>query len=303
MPARFILSFDCEGKWGSADCLTTRHGRDLTVAKLADAYRAILDLLDEYQVEATFAFAGLFSQSSTGFAKLRSEVEALAKRAPEYLRPALRDIDQTAGDGWHGAALLDAVGAARTMHEIALHGVTHVPWTMMDAAFVDAELRLFGELQGPVRGSRTFVYPRNRIAHADALAARGFLGFRAARPDRSRFRSLLSEFSLFETPDMDAVREGIIAIPAGYFLNWRSGARGLVPPAVTRMRAERLLDRAAAEGAVVHYWLHPENIATAPSTLHLLKALVRAVAERRDAGHCHVLTQLDYCAAMRSCAC
>lgn len=303
MPARFILSFDCEGKWGSADCLTAQHRRDLTNEKLADAYRAILSLLDEYQVEATFAFAGLFSQSPGGFSKLRREVEALAKRAPEYLGPALRDIDQTEGDGWHGAALLDAVGAARTAHEIALHGVTHVPWTDMDDAFVDAEMQLFEELEGPVRKSRTCVFPRNLVDHVDALSKRGFLGFRDARPDRSRLRSLISEFNLFEAPEKDAISDGIIAIPAGFFLNWRSGARRLVPPEVTRMRAERLLDRAAGRDEVVHYWLHPENIATAPSTLGLLGALLRAVAQRRDAGHCEVLTQLAYCAKRGSGRC
>ena len=300
MSARFILSFDCEGKWGSADCLTPQHRRDLTDERLRQAYRAILKLLDEYRVEATFAFAGLFTQPPREFARLRPEIEALAHRAPAYLGPALRDADDTGGDGWHGASLVEAVQGTRTAHEIALHGVTHVPWTTMDAAFVDAELRLFERLQGPVRDSRTFVYPRNRVAHSEALSARGFLGFRDARPDRSRLRSFVSEFNLFEAPEKGTGGDGIIAIPAGYFLNWQSGARRLVPPGVTRMRAERLLDRAAGTNGVVHYWLHPENIATAPSTLELLEALIRAVARRRDAGHCQVLTQLDYCAAMGS---
>ena len=299
MPARFILSFDCEGKWGSADCLTAEHQRELTDDKLRHAYRAVLKLLDEYGVEATFAFAGAFSQSPDGFSRLRPEIEALAERAPAYLTPALHDVDETSGDGWHGAALVDAVVAAQTSHEIALHGVTHVPWTEMDARFVEEEMRLFDALEGPVRDSRTFVYPRNKVAHADVLAARAFHGFRDARPNRSRLRSLLSEFNLFDAAEHGVRGDGIIAIPAGFFLNWRSGVRQLVPRAVTRLRAERLLDRAAAGDAVVHYWLHPENIATAPSTLDLLAALVRAVAERRDAGRCIVHTQLGYCAAMR----
>lgn len=303
MPARFILSFDCEGKWGSADGLTAQHRRDLTDGKLRDAYGAILRLLDEHSIEATFAFAGLFSQSPTAFARLRPNVDTLAKRAPEYLGPALRDIDETDGNGWHGAALVEAVGVARTAHEIALHGVTHVPWTQMDASFVDAEMRLFGELAGPVRASRTFVYPRNLVAHSGALTEQGFLGFRNARADRSRLRSLLSEFNLFEAPERGELAGGIIVIPAGFFLNWRSGARRLVPPAVTQMRARRLLDRAGATDAVVHYWLHPENIATAPSTLGLLSALVREVADRRDKGLCTVLTQLGYCAAAGDGAC
>jgi peptidoglycan/xylan/chitin deacetylase (PgdA/CDA1 family) len=300
VPARFILSFDCEGKWGSADVLTADHRRDFTNDKLRDAYGAILAILDEYGVGATFAFAGAFSQSASGLSRIRPELEALANKAPDYLRPALRDIDETGGDGWHGATLVESVGAARTPHEIALHGVTHVPWRQMDAAFVEAELRLFKRLEGPVRDSRTFVYPRNMVAHADALAAHGFLGFRAARPHRTRLGSLLSELNLFERPEQERIGNEIVAIPAGYFLNWQSGARRLVPPAITTLRAKRLLDRAAETDAIVHYWLHPENIATAPSTLELLDVLVREVAARRDAGRCHVLTQLGYCRSIES---
>ena len=303
MPARFILSFDCEGKWGSADCLTAQHRRDLTDDKLRVAYDAILKLLDEYKIEPTFAFAGLFSQTPSGFERLRADVNALAKRAPEYLEPALHDFEETRGDGWLGETLVDAVGSARAAHEIALHGVTHVPWTQMDAPFVKAEMRLFENLEGPVRDSRTFVYPRNLVAHVGALTERGFRGFRNAGPIRSRLRSLLSESNLFEAPERGEVLDGIIAIPSGYFLNWRSGARRLVPTAVTQLRAQRLLDRAEATDAVVHYWLHPENIATAPSTIKLLAALVREVAKRREEGRCTVLTQFGYCAALGDGGC
>lgn len=300
MTARFILSFDCEGKWGSADCLTERHRRDLTDEKLRDAYGKILALLDQYDVEATFAFAGAFSQSAEAFARLRPDVEALAREAPDYLGPALRDIDETGGSGWHGEHLVDAVTQAHTRHEVALHGVTHVPWTRMDERFVEAEMRLFSKLEGPVRDSRTFVYPRNLVAHTDALAANGFYGFRAALPQRSRLSSLLSEYDIFRRAEQPFPGHGIVAVPAGFFLNWRSGARRLVPPAVTTLRAKRLLEGAVERNGIVHYWLHPENIATAPSTLGLLETLVSEVATRRDAGRCTVLTQLGYCRSIES---
>lgn len=295
MPARFILSFDCEGKWGSADSLTPRHRRDLTDEKLRAAYKSILNLLDEFEIEATFAFAGAFSQSSEGFARIRPDIEALSRAAPDYLGPALRDIDETNGQGWHGGHLVDAVAGASAPHEIALHGVTHVPWTRMDAAFVMSEMRLFESLEGPVRASRTFIYPRNLVAHTEVLAGHGFEGFRMARPRRSRMVSLLSEFNLLQRPEQPRLGRGIVRIPAGFFLNWRNGLRRLVPGAVTRLRARRLLDRAAANDAIVHYWLHPENIATAPVTFDLLRALLSNVAAARDAGHCEVLTQLGYC--------
>jgi hypothetical protein len=51
---------------------------------------------------------------------------------------------------------------------------------------------------------------------------------------------------------------------------------------------------------VVHYWLHPENIASAPATLGLLRMLLREVADAREAGRCEVMTQLDYCGWAKS---
>ena len=294
MAARFILSLDCEGKWGLADQLEDREARLLTDDRLRVAYRSILDVLDDYDVPATFAFVGLFSQSAASFARVRAEVDALAVRAPAYLKPALRSIDHD-GDGWHGDQLVAAVAASPTGHEIALHGVTHVPWTDVDADFVRDELRLGGTLDGPVRDSRTFVYPRNLVAHVDILAEQGMAGFRTARSKRSRAASFISEFDLMATPDVPPRPTGLVPIPAGFFLNWRSGLRRLVPRAVTIARARRLLDSASANGGIVHYWLHPENVATAPATLTLFRALVREVARRRDSGDCHIMTQLGYC--------
>lgn len=302
MPAKFILSLDCEGKWGVADCLTHAHADALSDDRLALAYGEILRLLDQYGIAATFAFAGLFSQTAQQFSTLRPQVEQFAERAPAYLRPALADIDGTRGAGWHGAHLVEAVVSARTAHEVALHGVTHVPWTSMSDALAQAELALFEQLEGPVRQSRTFVYPRNLVAHEQALEQYKFLGYRNALPTRSRAASLAAEFNVFARPEQPSPPREIVPIPAGYFLNWRSGPRRLVPAAVTMRRARGLLQRAERTGGVVHYWLHPENIATARATLPLLRGLIEEVARRQDRGSCEVLTQLGYCQWVRSLA-
>lgn len=253
MPARFILSLDCEGKWGVADSLTTAHGRDLADARLAQAYGDVLRLLDAHDITATFAFAGLFSQTAEQFGRLRPHVEAFADHAPDYLRPALRDIAATQGSGWHGAHLVEAVAAARAGHEIALHGVTHVPWAHLSEDLAKAELALFERLEGPVRESRTFVFPRNLVAHVRLLEEHGMLGYRTARRVRSRAASLASEFNIFLRPEPPAPSTGLVPIPGGFFLNWQNGARRLVPPMITLHRARRLLDRATSSGGVVHY--------------------------------------------------
>lgn len=297
--ARFILSLDCEGKWGVADHLGAFENRALTDERLRSAYGSIVALLDEFDLPATFAFVGAFTQSQRGFTRVADKLKELGPKPP-YLRQVLDAIAGNGGDGWHGRDLVELVRSAGTSHEIALHGVTHVPWDAVDRTFARAELDLFGELEGPIRDARTFIYPRNRVAHVDVLKEHGFAGFRTARARRTRLGSLAAELNLLERPQPPATGDGIVPIPSGYFVNWRHGGRKLVPPAITAKRAALLLERAAEAEAVVHYWLHPENIATAPDTLQVLRSIVAAAARMRDAGRCDVLTQIEYCRRVAS---
>jgi len=297
MPARFILSLDCEGKWGVADHLDAEHHRTLAEASLRHAYRSIIGLLDEFRIPATFAFVGLFGESSGSFRRLRPAIERLAARAPDYVGPALRDIDGGSGEGWHGDWAVDAVGAAASSHEIAMHGVTHVPWDRMDDDFVADEMSVYDALSGPVRNSRTMVYPRNRVAHAHLLPGFGIEGYRAAPRPRSRSSSLASEFNMLAKAEQDApwTGSGPVPIPAGYFVNWQKGLRRLVPFAISERRFANILTDAETGGGIIHFWLHPENVASAPATLDLLRMMARHVAKSRDAGRCRVLTQASYC--------
>lgn len=63
MTARFILSLDCEGKWGGADHLTPADHAGLSDQRLRQAYSDNLALLDEFDLPATSAFFGCFSLS------------------------------------------------------------------------------------------------------------------------------------------------------------------------------------------------------------------------------------------------
>ncbi|MXP13328.1 polysaccharide deacetylase family protein [Altererythrobacter confluentis] len=295
MTARFILSLDCEGKWGVADHLGADLHRSLNDAGLRLAYRQIIELLDEYSLPATFAFVGCFAEETQSLHRLMPELAHLGSKAADYLGPAIHDMTEGSREGWHGAWAVEQVAQAPTLHEIALHGVTHVPWTDLDRKGAYREMALLAQMETPVRHARTFIYPRNKIAHQDVLEASGILGYRLSPPDRSRLSSLTSEFDIWSRPDADSpASDVIVPIPAGFFVNWQSGLRRLVPNNISLLRARRLLDAAERTGGVVHYWLHPENIATAPATLGLLRSILEVVAERRDKGRCDVLTQQRY---------
>lgn len=300
MSARFILSLDCEGKWGVADLLNSAFHRELTDERLRAAYEGIVHALDEFGISATFAFVGAFAQPAARFSEIKDGLRALNEKAPNYLGPALADIDHGSKQGWHGDWAVDRVATAAIGHEIALHGFTHVPWTDVDNAFIHSELALWQSMAGPVRESRTFVYPRNSVAHLDLLADAGIEGYRRARPPISRLRSLASEFNVWTPPDGDPdFADSMIAIPAGYFVNWQHGPRRLVPRLLSSRRASQMLNAADRNNEVVHYWLHPENVASAPGTIEVLRDLLRLVAELREKGRCEVLNQAEYCESRR----
>lgn len=286
MPGQFILSLDCEGKWGVADLLNAAHHRTLSDQRLREAYEAIVRLLADLGVPATFAVTELFLRSRDELMALpQDEIRA---RLP-YAAPAFDDLTRGSGEGWSAPWLPDLIGGG---HERACHGVTHTPWTAMTREQARFELSLAPEAGG------TFIYPRNAVAHLDLLEEAGFAGYRLPPRKRSRAASLASEFNPFVRADASTPRAALQPIPGGHFINWLGGLRRAVPKAVTRLRARHVLRDAAKNGRVAHFWTHPENIAAAPATLGNLAAVLEEAAALRRQGLIEVVTQIDYCRSL-----
>ena len=288
MSGTIIFSLDCEGKWGVADHLSEMHHEHLTDTNLRATYVRILKAFAERNVPATFAGVGLFAMDDLSFTHL--DKDAIAQRLP-YTKFAIDDLQEGSGEGWRAPWFRDIVGDA---HEIASHGATHTPFDAMDSSQVDFELSLLS----PQDGS-TLVFPRNRIAHLDAIAKR-FVGYREAPAHRSRLASLASEIDLTAKSQMPprAVKcddAQIAAIPSGYFINWKAHLRRFVPTSVTRLRCRQIMRHAANTGGVAHFWTHPENIATHPATMNNLLGLIEDAANLREAGKADILTQRAYC--------
>jgi peptidoglycan/xylan/chitin deacetylase (PgdA/CDA1 family) len=287
MAGRFILSFDCEGKWGIADHLRPEHDALLSGGRLTEAYGWIAALLAETEVPATFAFTELMLLDPAALAALPGA--EIAARLP-YTSAAFAEIAAGRFDGW---SLPEVAALVADRHEIATHGVTHAPWGEIDAAQARFELSLTARAPG-----QTFIFPRNQVAHVEVLAEAGFTGYRLGPPPRSRAVSLLQEANLASRSEPVPSAAVPQPIPAGYFINWRSGPRRLVPPALTRARARRILNHAARTGGVAHFWTHPENIASAPGTLVNLRAVIEEAVKLRDAGRIEIQTQRDFVSAL-----
>ena len=297
-PPTFIMSLDCEGKWGMADMLQPFHHRDITNANLARAYRQLLAMLARHDIAATFAFVMAFTLSEDERRRFDVLDEASNPGDP-WLRHYWDCLQAGLDDGWHQPEAFDMV-RSEARHEIASHSFCHRPLgdRSIDAAGAARELSLAAEAARLKQVAlKTLVFPRNEVGNLAVVRSAGYLGYRARLHRRGgKAAALLEEFVLWRQPQAPlAEAEGMVAIPPGHFFNWRFGPRRLIPPAVTVDRWRNLLDRCVREGGIVHLWLHPHNLITGPGTASVLSEVLAYVGQLRDGGSLNVLTQQEFC--------
>lgn len=297
-PPMFIMSLDCEGKWGMADGLQSYHHRLLTSDRLEGAYRQLLAMLDRHGIAATFAFVMAFALDEEERRQFPMLDEAKNADDP-WLRHYWDSLKAGQGDGWHLPKALEMVRSAGA-HEIASHSFCHRPFgdSSLDPAGAAAELAAAEQAARLKQVElKTLVFPRNEVGNLPAVRAAGYLGYRQRLQRRGgRIAALLEEFDTRRRPQPPTPAvDGLVPIPPGHFFNWRFGLRKLVPPAVTVARWRGQLERCARDGGVVHLWLHPHNLLTGPGTSSVLSDVLAYVGQLRDARSLDVLTQQEYC--------
>lgn len=300
MQGTFIVSLDCEGKWGMADHLDGWHHAHLRREELVPAYERLVGLFGRYEVPASFAFVMallLSPNEQRAMAARFVDTKVEGRNWLKSYRDAQADNDL---EGWSCPELLDIVRSG-TGHEIACHGFTHLPLgeDLVGAEAVAREMTACGEV-AKAKGLKleTLVYPRNLVGHQPIVAEAGFTGYRARPPRRGKASALLAEMNPLDRAQVPLADEaGMVVIPSGEMLNWQSGPRRYVPRAASKRRWKARLGHAARSGGVAHLWLHPHNIIDAPGTFERLEDILSEAARLRDAGRLVTATQAQYCAA------
>lgn len=299
----FIISLDCEGKWGMADHLEPYLQTNLTDVALASVYDHFVGLFARYELPATFAYVMAFTLTGPERARLGHLLAKEKRSGDSWLSHHWADLDRGNVEGWFQPHALDAV-TADGRHEIACHGFCHRPLNEAAISQEEAEAELdaaqtVAEMKGV--SLKTFIFPRNMVGHLPVLQRKGYIGYRALleRPagKLGRAARLAEEFNIWAQPQPpEKPNPGeMVRIPAGYFFNWRWGSRRRVPPGVTVRRWRNLIDRAAEGGGVAHLWLHPHNLITGPETRATLESVLAYAAKLRDQGKIKVVTQERYC--------
>lgn len=295
MSAAFILSFDCEGKWGIADGVTPFIDSHFTNERLNEAYATLLNQLERYRIFATFAFVGAFTLSEREYLDRRDWFES----HDEWLTRFHEDARRRAYDGWLNPQAFEMVRETPG-HEIACHGFTHRPLceSMATREQMRDELRNLRRLS-TFSDANTFIYPRNLVGYESLLTEFGFDGYRAGvrevRGSWARVQSLLQETNIFarSEPIRDKT-SALTVIPGGHIINWRRGLRGMVPAVVSLQRVRSMIRNAVAHNEVVHLWSHPHNFVTGRNMHTLFEEILRMVVKERDAGNLEVLTQAQF---------
>ncbi|AWB28316.1 polysaccharide deacetylase family protein [Halococcoides cellulosivorans] len=286
-----VISIDAELGWGFHDL------DDRPVDRIAAArtgWRRLLSVLDAHRVPATWAVVGHLLLSACD----RTHAD----------HPAIDDWFAAERNGWRAHPewrfapdLVAAVATSRTDHEIAAHTFSHTPLAddRVTPAIARAELaanRRVAHARGIDLDSA--VFPRNAIAHREALVDAGITCYRAGGPSRGRLRRTAAKLRDAATPRARLVEPcidayGLVTIPPSLYLFGFEGrprqvANRLGVDPIVR-QARHGIDRACREGAIFHVWLHPNNLQTA-ADVDRVRSIVAYAAARRDAGQLRIET-------------
>jgi peptidoglycan/xylan/chitin deacetylase (PgdA/CDA1 family) len=302
MAGNFIISLDCEGKWGMSDHLTDHHHACLTNEKLNESYSKLIKILEENEIKATFAFVGAFTMSCDEYHAHKDWFPDVDINGQNWLSAFKQAASQNQFDGWFNPAAFEQVMKSGA-HEIASHGFSHLPLAesliKKEDLFREMELiRKVDELKGC--SSKSFVYPRNRVGFVNELFESGFSGYRGSSEIKTKSRrmnrlgNLLGELNLSAPAQDHSDMEKIINIPAGYFLNWRYGLRKRIPISLTLKKWTNLIADAIKFEKVVHLWTHPHNFIDGDNMYFLLDKILKRVRDAVQRGELVNLTQLEY---------
>lgn len=299
---KVIFSYDCESMWGMLDGLDRLSSKDFSRAKIIDTYEKVYGLHEQYKIPGTFAFVGAFTLPRQKFESFKNSNLLVGTSISDWLSNLNISPEKFSAVDWFIPELVDMLKMSSFDYEIATHGFTHVDLSKCTAT----DLRF--EMDGIKMWERhhkiaaeTIIFPRNKI-NLDLLKIMPSLkGFR--QPPKNKFstgslkRMVSLAKELYPFPESEQIVFGDLAtkLPGDFFINWRRGARKLVPTGITISRAVHAMQHAADTGGTVNFWLHPHNLITGSKGFDLLERILEEVSKMDQLGKIDTVTQTEVC--------
>lgn len=279
----FTISLDFELLWGTLEqygpaafAPFVETERDVVVDRL-------LELFCEFGVRATWCIVGHVMLGSCAARDGVAHPEIVRDGAPTGAETLMHDpcSDEATHPGFYGRSIVERIRSCPVAQEIGCHSFSHVLFT--DPCCTRA--RAQSELSESVRVAadlgiqmRSFVFPRNRVAHLDVLREHGFTCFRGPEPtwyERSRTPPAVKRvghlFDVLTARRPSSVRPrdvgGLWNVPGSVMYFPAHGLRRNLPIAHRVRRVVKGIDDACANGRLCHLWFHPTNLADEPERM------------------------------------
>lgn len=282
------ISIDVEAMWGVWDHATLAEAR-LCAEREGPTIDRLLATFAKYDAPATWAIVGRLLDAEPGFDGL--------------VGPR---------DAWYTPDVAEKVATDRVAHEVGSHSYAHVYYASIPEAEARddlARVRSTHEARG--LDCTSFVFPRNAIAHVEALSEAGIRVFRSvdqgillrATELSSRLRAPVNlaekAFGLPSPVVLPVVHEGgVVELPSSTLLIGRNGMRKVVLPQVMRHKLVAATRRASREQKIFHLWFHPSNFYHDPDTqFGLLEAALAEARDLRERGKLAIRTMGSFAGA------
>ena len=305
----FVLSLDFELIWGTLDVRGPEGFRAACERERSEVFDALLDLLTEFEIPATWCIVGHLM--------LDSCAKVDGRKHPEIVRPTHRwqqgdwfrhdpCSDEKRAPIFYGRSLVERLLEAPVAQEIGCHSFSHVifgdPGCSRETAVSEARSCVAAAQELGIT-LRTFVFPRNSVGHLDVLREHGFICFRGPEPvwysrggrapkPLRRAGHLADVVAARRPPVVLPERtHGLINIPGSMMYFPAHGVRRHLPVSRRVRRALKGVECAARDQRVMHLWFHPTNLADeTDAMLSGLRTVFAEVARRRERGELDVLS-------------
>jgi len=301
-PGALVISLDFELHWGVRDIRPLDSGERARLLSARRLVPQILDLFEEFSIDATWATVGLL------FARSKEEAEAfIPKKRPQYHEERLNPYIEKLGSGeaddpFHFAPSLIAQIASRRGQEIACHSFSHYYGMEQGQTVEDFEADLMSAIaiaENSGYNMRSFVFPRNEVnrEYLPALQRAGISSYRSTesasikqghafaeqrRPHRRLGRLLDSYVDICGAQTAPWPEQMVPAsIAASRYLRPYSPVFGPFRK-LLHQRINLAMKHAAERGEIFHLWWHPEDFAHyGDENLQFLRSVLKSFSDYR----------------------
>jgi len=257
----FCISIDLELLWGRKDL---NHENFIWQVKKERAIiNKLLEIFKKYKIPATWAVVG----------KL-------------FKYPSLTDKSSFL---WSGMDILDQIKDCDNQ-EIACHSFSHQNFEKINKEMAAQEITnsiKVAKMKGV--NLKSFVFPRNKIAHSNILIKYGFTSFRGV--DKRPWELLFPGIPPVHEPKMEG---GILNIPGSMYFVSARGVRKYIPAGLRYLKTILGINKAIKKNKVFHLWFHPVDLANnTESFLNEIEKIIVFANKKRGQGKLDIKTMSE----------